>query len=143
MVSNANRPGERQRSNFAYELGQLVMDLPKTVHGARDEENWCCQFSGAFLFPTEQVGKAFSESRRRVLRKEYLLEKKNGAFQSMVTPSRAAELLIIGLHSIERILANEDPEEVRPTKVLVSNPNLSHAKDFDSTCCDVTTIQLD
>lgn len=168
VVSNINRPGERQRFNLAHELGHLVMEIPETVHGTRDEENLCHRFSGAFLFPAEQVRETFGESRRRVLLNEYLLAKEEWGIsiqailrrlldldivsqsyyqstakffsirgwrkkepgklksessyrlrqmvyralaEDLVTPSRAAELLNTSLHSIERVLANEDPEE--------------------------------
>ncbi|WP_084645904.1 helix-turn-helix domain-containing protein [Marinimicrobium agarilyticum] len=168
VVSNINRPGERQRFNLAHELGHLLMEIPEKVHGTRDEENWCHRFSGAFLFPAEQVRETFGESRHRVLLKEFLLAKEEWGIsiqailrrlfdlevvsqsyyqstakffsikgwrkseprelkpessyrlrqmvyralaEDLVTPSRAAELLNTSLHSIEKVLANEDPEE--------------------------------
>lgn len=40
--------------------------------------------------------------------------------EDLVTPSRAAELLNTSLHSIERVLANEDPEEGQDAWLIVS-----------------------
>lgn len=163
IVSNIERPGERQRFNLAHELGHLVMDMPESIHGTRDEENWCHRFAGAFLFPASQVRETFGSSRRRVLFKEFLLAKEEwgisiqallrrlydlgivqqGFYQStfrfwsskgyrkdepepldpensyrlrqivyralaegLVTPSRAAELLGVGLGEIEDVMAS-------------------------------------
>ncbi|MCH8530728.1 MAG: XRE family transcriptional regulator [Saccharospirillum sp.] len=163
IVSNIERPGERQRFNLAHELGHLVMDLPADIHGTRDEESWCHRFAGAFLFPKSQVRSTFGINRNRVLFEEFLLAKaewgislqallrrlydlgvvKQGFYLStvrlwsakgykkhepnplnpeesyrlrqlvyralaegLVTPSRAAELLGVGLERIEEVLAN-------------------------------------
>ncbi|MDX1587793.1 MAG: XRE family transcriptional regulator [Oleiphilaceae bacterium] len=163
IVSNIERPGERQRFNLAHELGHLVMDIPDAVHGTRDEEYWCHRFAGAFLFPASQVRETFGISRRRVLFEEFLLAKEEwgvsiqallrrlydlgvvqqGFYQTtfrfwsaqgyrkqepqplapeksyrlrqlvyralaegLVTPSRAAELLGVGLGEIEDVMAN-------------------------------------
>lgn len=75
IVSNIERPGERQRFNLAHELGHLVMDLPADVHNTRVEENWCHRFAGAFLFPASQMRATFGDSRKRVLLEEFLLAK--------------------------------------------------------------------
>lgn len=163
IVSNTSRAGERQRFNLAHELGHLVMDIPNDIQGTRDEENWCHQFAGAFLFPASQVRATFGNHRSRVLLKEFLLAKEEwgisiqallrrlydlgivqqGFYQStfrfwssrgyrkgepepldsensyrlrqlvyralaegLVTPSRAAELLGVGLGEIEDVMAN-------------------------------------
>jgi len=163
IVSNTERPGERQRFNLAHELGHLVMNIPEEIHGTRDEENWCHRFAGAFLFPADQVRATFGATRKRVLFDEFMLAKEEwgisiqallrrlydldivqqGFYQStfrfwssrgfrkdepkplppeksyrlrqlvyralaegLVTPSRAAELLGIGLGEIENVMAN-------------------------------------
>lgn len=163
IVSNIDRPGERQRFNLAHELGHLAMHLPEDIHGTRDEENWCHRFAGAFLFPASQVKETFGSSRKRVLFEEFMLAKEEwgislqatlrrlydlgivqqGLYQStfrfwsskgfrkdepkplqpetsyrlrqlvyralaegLITPSRAAELLNVGLVDIEDIMAN-------------------------------------
>lgn len=95
VVSNINRPGERQRFNLAHELGHLVMEIPGKVHGTRDEENWCHRFSGAFLFPAEQVRETFGESRRRVLLNEYLLAKEEWGISMQAILRRLLDLDIV------------------------------------------------
>lgn len=95
VVSNTNRPGERQRFNLAHELGHLVMDLPDVVHGTRDEESWCHRFAGSFLFPAEQVKETFGGSRRRILLKEYLLAKEEWGISMQAILRRLFDLEIV------------------------------------------------
>jgi len=162
IVSNTDRPGERQRFNLAHELGHLVMNFPEEIHGTRDEENGCHRFAGALLFPASQVRATFGHSRKRVLLQEFLLAKEEWGIsiqailrrlfdlgivppalyqntfrywsskgyrknepnplasensyrlrqlvyralaEGLVTPSRAAELLSVGLREIEDVMA--------------------------------------
>ena len=95
IVSNIERPGERQRFNLAHELGHLVMDIPEAVHGTRNEEHWCHRFAGAFLFPASQVKATFGSSRRRVLFKEFLLAKEEWGISIQALLRRIYDLDIV------------------------------------------------
>lgn len=95
VVSNLTRPGERQRFNLAHELGHLVMNLPSSVHGTRDEEMWCHRFAGAFLFPADQVRETFGHIRRKVLLKEYLLAKQEWGISMQAISRRLFDLGIV------------------------------------------------
>ncbi|MGM0857463.1 MAG: helix-turn-helix domain-containing protein [Pseudomonadota bacterium] len=95
IVSNTERPGERQRFNLAHELGHLVMSLPEELHGTRDEENWCHRFAGAFLFPASQVRITFGEHRKRVLFQEFLLAKEEWGISIQATLRRLYDLDIV------------------------------------------------
>lgn len=95
IVSNTERPGERQRFNLAHELGHLVMSLPEELHGTRDEENWCHRFAGAFLFPANQVRVTFGEHRKRVLFQEFLLAKEEWGISIQATLRRLYDLDIV------------------------------------------------
>ena len=95
IVSNTERPGERQRFNLAHELGHLVMRMPESLHGTQGEENLCHRFAGAFLFPAEQVRASFGEHRKRVLLEEFLLAKKEWGLSIQATLRRLYDLNIV------------------------------------------------
>ncbi|MDT8398373.1 MAG: XRE family transcriptional regulator [Pseudomonadales bacterium] len=164
IVTNASRPGERQRFNLAHELGHMVMAIPGSLQGTKEEESLCHRFAGAFLFPKTEVFINFGVSRSSLLLEELILAKREwgisaqaiirrlhdlsvisqSSYQSifkqwsirgyrkdepcklpkeesfrmrqlayralaedLITPSRGAELLAVGLAEIERILSNE------------------------------------
>lgn len=95
IVSNIERPGERQRFNLAHELGHLVMAFPGQVAGTRDEEKWCHRFAGEFLFPADQVKATFGPQRRRVLLNEYLLAKQEWGISMQAILYRLYDLNIV------------------------------------------------
>jgi len=95
IVSNTKRPGERQRFNLAHELGHLVMNIPKEIHGTRDEENWCHRFAGAFLFPADQVRATFGATRKRVLFEEFMLAKEEWGISIQALLRRLYDLDIV------------------------------------------------
>lgn len=95
IVSNTERPGERQRFNLAHELGHLVMKLPKEIRDTRDEENWCHRFAGAFLYPASQVRETFGSNRKRVLLEEFLLAKQEWGTSIQATLRRLYDLNIV------------------------------------------------
>ncbi len=95
IVSNSERPGERQRFNLAHELGHLVMEIPSNLHGTKEEENYCHRFAGAFLFPQEQVKETFGDSRRRVLLNEFLLAKQEWGVSIQAILRRLYDLVIV------------------------------------------------
>ncbi|WP_280553112.1 XRE family transcriptional regulator [Halomonas sp. 25-S5] len=96
IVSNLERPGERQRFNLAHELGHLVLEIPNEVHGTRDEENWCHRFAGAFLFPAKQVKEVFGQNRKHVLLEEFLLAKQEWGISIQAILRRLYDLGIVG-----------------------------------------------
>lgn len=95
IVSNIDRPGERQRFNLAHELGHLVMALPEALHDTKDEEHWCHRFAGAFLFPASQVRAIFGDQRKRVLLEEFLLAKEEWGISIQAILRRLLDLKII------------------------------------------------
>lgn len=103
VVSNANRPGERQRFNLAHELGHLVMRMPESLHGTRDEENWCHRFAGAFLFPADQVKETFGETRRKVLVREFMLAKHEWGISMQAILRRLFDLEIVSRSYYQQI----------------------------------------
>lgn len=95
IVSNTDRPGERQRFNLAHELGHLVMAMPDAIQGTREEENHCHRFAGAFLFPASQVRAIFGDHRKRVLFDEFLLAKQEWGISIQAILRRLFDLGII------------------------------------------------
>lgn len=95
IVTNSERPGERQRFNLAHELGHLVMNLPESTHDTREEENLCHRFAGALLFPAEQVKETFGSHRQRVLLQEYRLAKQEWRISMLATLRRLYDLGIV------------------------------------------------
>lgn len=95
IVSNTERPGERQRFNLAHELGHLVMRMPDEMHGTQDEEKLCHRFAGALLFPTEQVGASFGKRRKRVLLEEFIMAKQEWGISIQATLRRLYDLDIV------------------------------------------------
>ncbi|CAO1661404.1 MULTISPECIES: helix-turn-helix domain-containing protein [Vreelandella] len=95
IVSNTERPGERQRFNLAHELGHLVLSVPEAVQGTREEENWCHRFAGAFLFPAKHVKEAFGQQRKQVLLDEFLLAKQEWGISVQAILRRLYDLEIV------------------------------------------------
>jgi len=104
IVSNTARPGERQRFSLAHELGHLVMLLPESIHGTRDEENWCHRFAGAFLFPASQVRATFGSHRHRILLGEFLLAKEEWGISIQALLRRLYDLGVIQRGYYEKTL---------------------------------------
>ncbi|SHG28329.1 Zn-dependent peptidase ImmA, M78 family [Microbulbifer donghaiensis] len=95
IVSNLERPGERQRFNLAHELGHLVMRFPEEIHGTDIEEKLCHRFAGAFLFPGDQVIEAFGEHRGRIFIDEFLLAKREWGISIQAILRRLYDLNIV------------------------------------------------
>ena len=95
IVSNVERPGERQRFNLAHELGHLVMAMPGSIEGSKDEENLCHRFAGAFLFPGEQVRGFFGQKRRRILVDEFRMAKQEWGLSLQAILRRLYDLEVI------------------------------------------------
>lgn len=95
IVSNAERPGDRQRFNLAHELGHLVMKLPDGLEATKEEEFLCHRFSGSFLFPAEQVKSTFGEHRSRVLLSELVLVKEEWGLSIQAIMRRLLDLNIV------------------------------------------------
>lgn len=95
IVSNLDRPGERQRFSLAHELGHLVMRMPEALLGTREEEKWCHRFAGAFLYPGGQVRETFGNTRKRVLMEEFLLAKEEWGISIQAILRRLYDLGIV------------------------------------------------
>ncbi|HIK73411.1 MAG: XRE family transcriptional regulator [Alloalcanivorax venustensis] len=95
IVSNLDRPGERQRFNLAHELGHLVMRLPQTIQETKEEEHWCHRFAGALLFPKSQVFDAFGYHRKRFYEAEFLLVKHEWGISMQAALRRLYDLDVI------------------------------------------------
>jgi Zn-dependent peptidase ImmA (M78 family)/DNA-binding XRE family transcriptional regulator len=95
IVSNSERPGDRQRFNLAHELGHLVMRLPEEIHNTRQEENLCHRFAGALLFPEAQVREVFGNTRSKVLFREFMLAKEEWGISMMAILRRLYDLNIV------------------------------------------------
>ena len=95
IVSNSERPGDRQRFNLAHELGHLVMKLPEDIHNTRQEESLCHRFAGALLFPEAQVREVFGNTRSKVLFHEFKLAKEEWGISMMAILRRLFDLNII------------------------------------------------
>lgn len=96
IVSNVDRPGERQRFNLAHELGHLIMAMPEDVRGTQQEERLCHRFAGAFLFPAKQVRDVFGQHRNHVLLDEFLLAKQEWGISIQAILRRLYDLEIVG-----------------------------------------------
>jgi Zn-dependent peptidase ImmA (M78 family)/DNA-binding XRE family transcriptional regulator len=94
IVSNKNRPGERQRFSMAHELGHIVMHFPEGMD-SREEENLCHRFAGAFLFPKEKVFQHFGKHRNRLLVKELLLAKAEWGISAQAIMRRLKDQAVI------------------------------------------------
>ncbi|EDY86634.1 helix-turn-helix domain protein [gamma proteobacterium HTCC5015] len=103
IVSNQDRPGERQRFNLAHELGHLVMKMPESIHGDNEEERWCHRFAGAFLFPEKQVFDAFGYHRKRFYEAEFLLVKHEWGISMQAALRRLYDLEIVGQNVYQNI----------------------------------------
>jgi Zn-dependent peptidase ImmA (M78 family)/transcriptional regulator with XRE-family HTH domain len=95
IVSNIDRPGERQRFSLAHELGHLVMKMPEGILDTREEEGWCHRFAGAFLYPASQVMETFGNTRKRVLMEEFLLAKEEWGISMQAILRRLYDLGIV------------------------------------------------
>ena len=95
IVSNSERPGDRQRFNLGHELGHLVMTTPEELENTKEEEYLCHRFSSAFLFPADQVIGTFGESRSRVLIDELVLAKQEWGMSIQAIMRRLLDLAII------------------------------------------------
>lgn len=95
IVSNLERPGDRQRFNLGHELGHLVMDFPENIHDTKTEELLCHRFAGALLFPDEQVKGTFGSHRKRVLMKELAFAKLEWGISMQAILHRLLDLGVI------------------------------------------------
>ncbi|MCH8543883.1 MAG: XRE family transcriptional regulator [Alcanivorax sp.] len=95
IVSNSERPGDRQRFNLAHELGHLVMDIPDELEDTKEEEYLCHRFASAFLFPGEQVISTFGGSRSRLVLNELILAKKEWGLSIQAIVRRLVDLGVI------------------------------------------------
>lgn len=95
IVSNLERPGERQRFNLAHELGHLVMRFPDEIEDSGEEENLCHRFAGALLFPRDQVRETFGEHRGRLFIDEFLLAKQEWGISIQAILRRLYDLDIV------------------------------------------------
>lgn len=122
IVSNMDRPGERQRFNLAHELGHLVMRLPQAIHDSKEEEYWCHRFAGALLFPRDQVFDAFGHHRKRLYEAEFLLVKHEWGISMQAALRRLYDLDIIGANVYRNICQKwsakgyrrKEPESLSP-----------------------------
>lgn len=96
IVSNVDRPGERQRFNLAHELGHLIMAMPEKIRGTQQEERMCHRFAGAFLFPAKQVRGVFGHHRNHVLLDEFLLAKQVWGIPLQAILCRLYDIEIVG-----------------------------------------------
>lgn len=95
IVSNSERPGDRQRFNLAHELGHLVMRMPEELEDTKEEEYLCHRFAGALLFPAEQVKSTFGECRSRVFFKELVFAKEEWGISIQATMRRLVDLEVV------------------------------------------------
>lgn len=95
IVSNLERPGDRQRFNLGHELGHLVMHFPEEIHDTKAEELLCHRFAGALLFPENQVKGTFGFHRKRVLMKELAFAKLEWGISMQAILHRLLDLGII------------------------------------------------
>ena len=118
VVTRADLPGDRQRSNLAHELGHLVMDVDEGL----DEEKAAKRFSGAFLVP-KSTALAELSSARKTLSFSELVQLKNKYGMSMqqwiyraqdlgiITPSLASKYFkFFRVHQLHK----DEPSSLQP-----------------------------
>lgn len=91
VVTRRGLPGERQRLNFAHELGHLVLKISNRV----DEEKAAFRFGAAFLAPAEAVLREVGERRFNVQAQELILLKKRFGLSIQALLYRLRDLEII------------------------------------------------
>jgi transcriptional regulator with XRE-family HTH domain len=91
IVTKADLPGDRQRSNLGHELGHLVLEISKNL----DAEKISNRFVGAFLAPEPAVRFELGNTRTALDIKElYLLKQKYGlSMQAWIFRARDLEII--------------------------------------------------
>jgi Zn-dependent peptidase ImmA (M78 family)/DNA-binding XRE family transcriptional regulator len=91
LVTNADVPGDRQRYNWAHELGHLVTNPV----GKLDEESVAHRFAASFLAPDKAAISELGERRKRLELSELLLLKRKYGLSMQAWLRRALDLGVI------------------------------------------------
>ena len=86
---------EHQRLSIAHELGHLLMRVPPSAQGTKQEEKYAFDFAGAFLAPADAVYRRVGHKRRQIRLEELLLLKKYFGMSVQAVLCRLLTLQII------------------------------------------------